>query len=152
MAGSIILDGAIMNLIFVNANTGIGLGDGNGAIRAGTTGNVFVSLHTADPTRSGNQTSSEANYSGYARQPVVRTTSGWTFAAPGGNTWMANAGVITFPICTGGSSNVTYFGIGSDLTGTGNLYFSGALTSGFLNISNNITPSYAANTLIVYAT
>ena len=40
--------------------------------------NLYVSLHTADPTASGNQSSSEANYTGYARVAVARTTGGWT--------------------------------------------------------------------------
>jgi len=149
MSASNILEGALLNLIFTNANTGIGIGDGNGLIRSGTTGSLYISLHTADPTESGTQTSSEANYTSYTRVAVSRAGASWTFQSPGGNAFISNANPVSFPTATGGSSNATFFGIGTDLTGTGNLLFSGATTS-FLNISNNITPSYAANTLIIY--
>lgn len=43
--------------------------------------NLFLALHTADPTGAGNQTSSEASYTGYARQAVSRSSSGFTIAA-----------------------------------------------------------------------
>ena len=39
--------------------------------------NIYVSLHTADPTDAGSQTSSEATYTSYARVAVLRTTGGW---------------------------------------------------------------------------
>ena len=34
---------------------------------------LYLSLHTADPGAGGSQTTSEAAYGGYARQPVART-------------------------------------------------------------------------------
>lgn len=40
--------------------------------------NLYLALHTADPTGAGNQTSGEANYNGYARQAVSRSNSGFT--------------------------------------------------------------------------
>lgn len=42
--------------------------------------NVYASLHTADPV-AGNQTTSEAAYTGYARVPVARDVTGWTISA-----------------------------------------------------------------------
>lgn len=151
MAGTVSLDGALLNLIFTNANTGIGIGGTVGGLLQSTTaGSFYVSLHTADPGKTGTQTTSEATYTGYARQAVARSGAGWTYAVVSNDSWVSNAGTITYPICTGGSSNVTFFGIGTDLTGVGNLLFSGATTS-FLNITNNITPSYAANNLLVHA-
>ena len=36
--------------------------------------NVFVALHTADPGEAGDQTTSEATYTGYARIAVARTS------------------------------------------------------------------------------
>lgn len=144
MSASNGMEGALLNLIFQNANTAIGIG-----LNGSSVGSMYISLHTGDPTESGNQTSSEANYTGYSRVAVSRSGSGWTFNSASGSPYVGNATAITFPTCTGGSSNITYFGIGSDSTGTGNLWFSGNTTS-FLNISNNITPAYQANTLLIY--
>ena len=42
--------------------------------------NLYLGLHTADPTGSGSQTSSEASYNGYARQAVARTSGGFTIS------------------------------------------------------------------------
>ena len=36
--------------------------------------NLYAALHTADPGAAGNQTTSEASYSGYARVAVARTS------------------------------------------------------------------------------
>lgn len=106
--------------------------------------NLYVSLHTADPTAAGNQSSSEAAYTGYARVAVARTTSGWSIT---GET-ISNVGAINFPACTGGSETETYIAIGTAATGTGTLLWAGALTSS-LAVSNGITPSVAAGQLQV---
>src|SRR6266446_974086 len=78
--------------------------------------NLYVSLHTADPGEAGAQNTSEASYTNYARVAVVRTTSGWTVSgtAPTSVSPVAN---INFPAATGGSSTVTYFGVGSLTSG-----------------------------------
>lgn len=109
--------------------------------------NIYVSLHTADPTETGNQQSSEATYTGYARVAMARTTGGWTVAA-GTPSQVTNATAVTFPLCTGGSSTVTYVGIGTLTSGTGKLLYTGALTSS-LAVTNNITPSFAIGQLII---
>src|ERR1700680_2784658 len=69
---------------------------------------LYVSLHTADPGPSGNQTTSEATYTSYVRVAVARTSSGWTVS---GNSVSPNA-TITFPTATGGSETETYAAIG----------------------------------------
>ena len=103
---------------------------------------LFVSLHTADPTETGTQTSSEATYTSYARQSVARTTGGW---AVSGNT-VDNVAAVTFPEATGGSETITHFGIGQNTSGAGNLYFSGALDS-TLAVSTNVQPEFAIGAL-----
>ena len=105
--------------------------------------NLFVSLHTADPS-SGDQTTSEATYTSYARVAVVRTSSGWTVAS----NVAENTAAVTFPACTGGSNTITHFGIGKLTSGTGELLYAGALTSS-LAVSNGITPQAAINALTV---
>ena len=106
--------------------------------------NIYVSLHTADPTAAGNQTSSEAAYTSYARVAVARTTGGWSLS---GQT-ISNVAAINFPACTGGSETETFVGVGTASSGTGALLWAGPLTAS-LAVSNGITPSFAIGALTV---
>ena len=106
--------------------------------------NLYVSLHTGDPGEAGTQLTSESAYTGYARVAVARTSGGWAVAA----NVIDNVAAITFPLCTAGSSTVTYFGVGTAVSGAGKLLYSGALTAS-LAISNGITPSFAIGALDV---
>jgi len=136
----------LLLLVFNNTNAG-SIGDATGLRGSSTAGSLYVSLHTADPGETGDQTTSEATYTSYARVAVVRSSSGWTISgtAP---TQAANAATVSFPKCTGGSHTVTYVGVGTDSSGAGKLLYSGALTSS-LAVSNNITPSFAAGALVL---
>jgi hypothetical protein len=135
----------LLKLYFQNTDHA-NIGDAAGLQNSAAAGVFYVSLHTADPTETGTQTSSEATYTSYARVSVTRSSGQW---AVSGNT-ADNVNAISFPACTGGSNTITHFGIGSDSSGTGNLFFSGALTSS-LSVSNGITPSFAAGALDVTA-
>jgi hypothetical protein len=106
--------------------------------------NLFVSLHTADVGEGGDQTTSEANYTGYARVAVVRTSSGWTVT----NNSVTNAAAITFPQCTGGSNAITHFAVGTGSSGAGKILYKGALTAS-LAVSNLIIPEFAVGTLTI---
>jgi hypothetical protein len=75
---------------------------------------------------------------------VARAGGGWTLTAQ----TISNTALVQFPQCTGGTSTVTYFGIGTDASGAGNLLMSGALTSS-LSVSNGIQPQFAAGALTV---
>lgn len=108
--------------------------------------NLYVSLHTADPGESGNQSTSEATYTSYARVAVARTSGGW---AVSGDT-VSNVAAINFPVATGGSNTVTHFGIGTASSSTGYLLFSGALSSA-LSVSNGVTPLFDIGDLTVTA-
>lgn len=145
MSMSNAFESAILSLLFENTNAA-NVGDATG-LRGSTTAGVFyIGLHTADPGEGGSQTTSEATYTGYARVSVARSSSGWTVT---GDT-VANDAVITFGACTAGTSTVTHFSIGSDASGAGNLFLSGALT-GSLAVSDGITPSFAAGALTATA-
>lgn len=85
---------------------------------------LFVSLHTADPTAGGNQTSNEAAYTGYARVAVARTSGGFSIS---GST-ITPVADVTFPAATGGSETETWFGIGTASSGAGKLLYAGPLT------------------------
>lgn len=106
--------------------------------------NLYVSLHTADPGEAGDQTTSEAAYTSYARVAVARTSGGWTVA---GNS-VTNAASISFPQCTGGSATATHVGVGTLASGTGKLLYKGALTAS-LAVSLGIQPLFAASSLTV---
>lgn len=107
--------------------------------------NIEISLHTASPA-SGNQTTSEAGYTSYARVPVSRTTGSGGYTGTDG--LVQNDSAINFPTCTGGSSSITHVGLGTAHTSTGKIIVSGALAATCV-ISNGKTPSFAALALSV---
>lgn len=133
----------LLNLLFLNIDWA-NIGDAGGLQNSATAGNFYVSLHTADPGESGTQSTSETAYTSYARVAVARAGGGWTLTAQ----TISNTALVQFPQCTGGTSTVTYFGIGTDSSGAGNLLMSGALTSS-LSVSNGIQPQFAAGALTV---
>jgi hypothetical protein len=111
------------------------VGDAGGLQPSATAGVFYLSLHTSDPGGAGNQNTNECTYTSYARVPVARSTGGWTFASHAINP----AATIAFPPCTGGSQTATFAGLGSDPTGGGNLFWSGAITPNIV-ISSGVTP------------
>lgn len=137
-------ESAIFLLLFNNSNFA-NVGDATGLRGSSAAGNFYIALHTADPGEAGDQTTNEATFTGYARVAVARTSGGFTVSgtAP---TQVANAGAVTFAICTGGSNTITHFSIGVASSGAGVILLSGALNSS-LPVSNNITPSFAVGDL-----
>jgi hypothetical protein len=134
-------EAALLDLLFLNTDWA-NIGDAAGLQNSATAGSFYISLHTADPGEAGNQSTSEASYTGYARVAVARTAGGWTRTV----STIANTALVQFAQCTGGSSIVTHFGIGTDSSGAGNLLLKGALTSS-LSISNGIQPQFAAGAM-----
>lgn len=106
--------------------------------------NLYVSLHTADVGEAGDQTSNEANYTGYARVAVARTNAGWTVT----DNSVTNAAAITFPQCTGGTNTISHFAVGTASTGAGKVLYKGALTAS-LAVSNLIIPEFATGTMTI---
>lgn len=145
MSATNVFENGLLSLIFENANYA-NVGDATG-LRGSTTAGVFyVSLHTADPGETGDQTTNETAYTNYLRSggSVARSTAGWTVASGVAE----NDSAITY--ATGGASGatLTHFGIGSDSSGTGNLFLKGALSAS-LAVSSGVTPSFAAGALDV---
>jgi len=104
---------------------------------------LYVSLHTASPTATGNQASSEAAYPGYARVGVARSTAGWTVSGNG----VSPASTIIFPLATSGAEIEVYFGIGTSASGPGHLLYYGQLNPS-INIVAGATPELLAGTTI----
>jgi hypothetical protein len=111
-------------LLLFNNTTFTLVGDAAGLLKSAADGSLYISLHTADPGEAGDQTTSEATFTGYARQPVARTAAGWTVV----NNGVTNAAAITYPMATAGSEHITHFGVGTSITTAGKLLYSGELT------------------------
>lgn len=104
--------------------------------------NLYVSLHTGDVGEAGDQTTNETAYTSYARVAVARSGAGWTVT---GNA-VENAALIQFPQCTGGSSTITHFAVGTAASSTGKVLYKGALSAS-LAVSSGIQPQFAAGDL-----
>src|SRR5216683_5002530 len=75
---------------------------------------LTVALHTSAPGDSGDQSTNEISYTGYARVSVSRTSAGWVVSAAGASP----ISPIVFPAMAGGAGGtVTHFSVG---TGVGN--------------------------------
>ena len=104
---------------------------------------LFVSLHTADPGEAGTQATSEATYTGYARVSVARTSGGWAVAAGS----CSPVATISFPACTAGANTISFFGVGSAVSGVGSLFYSGTVTPN-ISVSTGVTPQLATSSTI----
>ena len=133
----------LMNLLFLNTDWA-NIGDAAGLQNSAAAGSFYVSLHSSDPGEAGNQSTNEISYTGYARVAVARTAGGFTLTTA----TISNTALVQFAQCTGGTATASHFGIGTDLSGNGNLIFKGALTSS-LSISNGIQPQFAAGAMTV---
>ena len=131
MSKSNAFENSLLKLIF-NATAIANLAD-NAASSPLT--NLYVSLHTADPGEAGDQSTSEATYTSYARVAVLRTSGGWTVT----NNSVSPVANIDFPNCTGGTNTITYFGVGTASSGAGVLYYSGPVTPS-IAVSSGVTP------------
>ena len=131
MSKSNAFENSLLKLIF-NATAIANLAD-NAASSPLT--NLYVSLHTADPGEAGDQSTSEATYTSYARVAVLRTTGGWTVT----NNSVSPVANIDFPNCTGGTNTITYFGVGTASSGAGILYYSGTVSPS-ISVSSGVTP------------
>ena len=99
--------------------------------------NLYMSLHTADPTdaAASGQSTNETNYTSYARVAVARTSGGWTVT---GNV-VSPVANISFPQCTGGTATITHVGIGTLSSGTGKLLYAGALSPS-ISVASGVVP------------
>lgn len=145
MSGSNATENSLLLLLFNNTNFA-NVGDATGLRGSTTAGSFFIALHTADPGEAGDQTTSEAAYTGYARVAVARSSAGFTVSgtAP---TQVANAASVAFPLCTASSSVCTFFSVGLITSGASVILVSGALTAS-LSVSAGITPSFAIGALV----
>jgi hypothetical protein len=128
----------LLNLIF--KATGIANIADNAAASPLT--NLFIALHTADPTDAGNQSSNEVSYTGYARVAVARG-AGWTVT---GNQ-VVPAANIDFGQCTAGTATATNWSVGVAVSGATKILYAGAITPS-ISIANGVIPRLTVATNI----
>jgi hypothetical protein len=105
--------------------------------------NLYVALHSADPGEAGNQTTNEVAYTSYARVAVPRSTLGFTVTTNS----VSPVNDVNFPTATGGTATATYFSIGTAVSGTGKILYSGTLSPAIV-ISNGVPPVITNGTTI----
>lgn len=98
--------------------------------------NLYFALETANPAAAGDQTTSEAAYTSYARVAVARTTGGFTASTAQSSSPVAT---VSFPAATGGSETETYATLGTATSGSGKLLYYGTITPS-LAVANGVTP------------
>jgi hypothetical protein len=103
---------------------------------------LTVALHTADPGETGDQTTSEISYTGYARVTVARTTGGWTVT---GNS-VSPVASIDFPTSTGGTGGTaTHWSVGTGVSD--DVLYRGAI-SPTIPVTTGTLPRLAAGSAI----
>ena len=98
--------------------------------------NLQVSLHTGDPGETGDQTTSEIAYTGYARIAVARTSGGWTVTA---NSVSPVANIDFGQMTAGAGGTVTHFVVGAAGSGAGKILYSGTVTPN-ISVVNGVIP------------
>lgn len=144
MSASNAFENDVLLLIFNNTNIA-NIGDATGVRGSTTAGSLYVALHTADPGETGDQSTNETTYTGYARVAVARSGVGFTVSgtAP---TQVVNAATVTFGASTVGTPTITHFSVGYEASGATKILVSGVLDSSqVINIGG--TNSFAAGTL-----
>lgn len=101
----------------------------------------WVSLHSADPAEKDClQSTDEVEYVSYKR-----VLAQFNFTDEGGRIVLAED--IFFPLCNGGRCLVTHWGIGTDETGPGLLYWTGELWP-VMCVSSMVQPGLNAGTVV----
>lgn len=100
--------------------------------------NIYVALSTATGAVGDTMSTNEATYTNYARQTVVRSTSGWAVPASRAT---SNAAQITFPQCGVTGNTITSAKTGK-ATGASDVFHYGDLNAS-IAVSNLIQPVFA---------
>lgn len=138
-------EAAFLDLLFLNVDWA-NVGDAAGLQNSATAGSFYIALHTADPGEAGDQTTSEAAYTGYARVAVARSGAGFSRTGSA----ISNVATVQFGECTAGSATVTHFSIGTASSGAGQIITSSPLAA-TRAISAGITPLFNPGTLTATA-
>ena len=142
MSKSNAFETAYLQLVFQNSNIA-NIGDATGLRGSTTAGQLFFSLHSADPGEVGTQATSEVSYTGYARVGVARSSAGFTVT----DNSVSPAANIDFPACTAGTATATHFSVGVASSGAALVLYKGAI-SPTIAIAAGVTPRLTTGTAI----
>ena len=142
MSKSNAFETAYLQLVFQNSNIA-NIGDATGLRGSTTAGQLFFSLHSADPGEVGTQATSEVSYTGYARVGVARSSAGFTVT----DNSVSPAANIDFPACTAGTATATHFSVGVASSGAALVLYKGAI-SPTIAIAAGVTPRLTTATAI----
>lgn len=124
-------------LLLFNATAFAGLAEDHSSPVA-----LELSLHTASPGEAGDQATTEATYTGYARITAARTSGVWEVT---GNQ-VENVGALAWPECTAGSNEISHWAVG--LVGDDEILYYGSLTNSRI-IDAGEVPTFPAGTLTI---
>jgi hypothetical protein len=102
---------------------------------------LYVAMHTASPGVAGTQSTSEITYTGYGRVAVARSAGSPAWTITGSNPASASPNAnITFPVSAGGTGGtITYFSVGSEASGAGEIYYFGTVTPNIV-VTSGVQP------------
>jgi hypothetical protein len=141
MSMSNVSETALLNLLFQNT-AWANIGNAGGLQPSAVAGSFYIALHTTDPGETGDQTTNEIAYTGYARVAVARSAAGFTISGDA----VSNFASVQFGECTAGTASVDYFTVGTAASGAGSVIYRGQL-SATRAISAGITPLFNAGAL-----
>lgn len=115
--------------------------------------NLYIAFATADPGEAGDQTTSEATFTGYSRTAIGRSPGSpqWTVSSIGGVGTAKNTNAITGPTYTVGAGSpqtLTFFDVGTASSGAGKILYSGALSNALI-VNPGITVQIPVNALVI---
>lgn len=134
---------SLLALLFQNTALA-GIGDAGGLQPSVGTGSLYISLHTADPGPGGNQGTSEIAYTGYGRVALARTSGAWTIT---GNTVDPVANILFGAMSGGAGGTVTYWAMGTALSGAGILLYSGQVSPNIVVVTG-VTPELTTGSML----
>lgn len=105
---------------------------------------IYLALATVTGSPSDTMSTNEATYTNYARQTVVRTTSGWT--APSGSS-TSNVAAVDFPQC-GVTGNTIVAAKTGKAAGASDVFHYGDLNAP-ITVSNLIRPTFDVGAITI---
>jgi len=87
---------------------------------------LYVALHTADPGEAGDQSTSEAAYTGYARVAVPRNSGGWAIS---GSSVSPVADILFAVIAGAAGGEATHASVGTAASGAGKILYRGPIAA-----------------------
>jgi hypothetical protein len=126
MSKSDVFENDLLLLLFNNTSIA-NIGDAGGIRNSVAAGNLWFSLHTADPGEAGTAITSETAYTGYARVSRARASGAGGFTVTGNS--VSPFENVDFGECTASAGGpITHFGIVNTSSGAGKLLYSGTLS------------------------